>query len=239
MATLRARLSYANVMATIAVFVALGGSSYAAIKVTGKSVVNSSLTGKDVKNSSLTGDDVKGGSLLSSDFGTGQLPAGPQGAQGPQGPQGAPGAQGLRGERGPSFGDTAFAVSQSLTACGAGTTVITKSITVPESSRVYAHSQGNFSANASGATHLSLTLTLKSGNTVVASLPTAQHAGEGAADVSGVLSTNANRSAGHNVPPGTYDLAVQATMAGAACPDPQFGTAQMTSNTLSFILLGT
>ena len=46
LSTLRARLTYANVMATIAVFVALGGSSYAAITITGKNVRNSSLTGR-------------------------------------------------------------------------------------------------------------------------------------------------------------------------------------------------
>ena len=32
------RLTYSNVMATIAVFIALGGSSYAAVKITGKNV---------------------------------------------------------------------------------------------------------------------------------------------------------------------------------------------------------
>jgi hypothetical protein len=84
-------------MATIAVFVALGGSSYAAISVTGKNVKNSSLTGKDVKNNSLTGTDVKGlksgdiadRSLLSKDFKTGQLPKGDTGATGPRGPSDA------------------------------------------------------------------------------------------------------------------------------------------------------
>ena len=38
---LRSHTTYANVMATFAVFVALGGSSYAAIKVTGKNVKDS------------------------------------------------------------------------------------------------------------------------------------------------------------------------------------------------------
>ena len=93
---LRHRLTYANAMATIAVFIALGGSSYAALKVTGKNVRDSSLTGKDLKNDSVTGADVKGlstkdvtdGSLLSSDFAAGQLPAGAQGAQGPKGEKG-------------------------------------------------------------------------------------------------------------------------------------------------------
>jgi hypothetical protein len=92
---LRTRVTYANVMATIAVFIALGGSSYAAVKVTGKNVKDGSLTGKDVKNSALTGVDVKNGSLLAADFGGGQLPAGPQG---PKGDTGAKGDKGDKGE---------------------------------------------------------------------------------------------------------------------------------------------
>lgn len=63
----RPYLSYANVMATIAVFVAIGGSSYAAVKVTGNDVEDSSLTGTDVRNSSLTSADVKNRSLRAVD----------------------------------------------------------------------------------------------------------------------------------------------------------------------------
>jgi hypothetical protein len=85
LAKLRARLTYANVMATVAVFIALGGSSYAALTVTGKNVRNSSLTGKDIKNSSLTTRDVKNRSLLARDFKAGQLPAGPKGDKGDTG----------------------------------------------------------------------------------------------------------------------------------------------------------
>ena len=33
---IKQRLTYANVMATVAVFIALGGSSYAALSITGK-----------------------------------------------------------------------------------------------------------------------------------------------------------------------------------------------------------
>lgn len=53
----------ALVIALVALFVALGGTGYAAIAVTGKNVKNSSLTGKDVKNGSLGGKDVKESSL--------------------------------------------------------------------------------------------------------------------------------------------------------------------------------
>ena len=60
---MRRRLSYANVMASIAVFIALGGSSYAAMKVTGKDVVNNSLTGIDIQNGTLAKKDLKGGTI--------------------------------------------------------------------------------------------------------------------------------------------------------------------------------
>ena len=43
MSRLRGKLTYANVMSTVAVFVALGGSSYAALSITGRDVRNLSL----------------------------------------------------------------------------------------------------------------------------------------------------------------------------------------------------
>lgn len=92
-------LSYANVVATVALFAALGGSSYAAIRVTGRDVQDGSLTGADVRNSSLTGADVRNGSLGKRDFKAGQLP---QGDVGPQGPPGAPGLTGKQGPPGPA-----------------------------------------------------------------------------------------------------------------------------------------
>ena len=68
----RRHLTYANVTATLALFVALGGSSYAALKITGRDVKNNSLTGRDVR--ALTTKDVKNGSLLARDLAPGQLP---------------------------------------------------------------------------------------------------------------------------------------------------------------------
>jgi hypothetical protein len=107
---MRQHLSYANVMATVAVFIALGGSSYAAIKITGKDVRNGSLTGADIKNGTLGGSDIRAGaiksedvangSLLQQDFAAGQLPAGPQGPKGDTGATGPQGAQGPRGDEG-------------------------------------------------------------------------------------------------------------------------------------------
>ena len=84
----RIRITYANVVASLALFAALGGSSYAAIAVTGAQVRDGSLTGRDVRNSSLTGKDVRNQSLLAQDFKAGQLPTGPAGPKGDTGPAG-------------------------------------------------------------------------------------------------------------------------------------------------------
>ena len=97
----RSKLTYANVMSTMAVFIALGGTSFAALTITGKNVPKDALTGKDIKNltgrdvknnsltgadvKNLTGGDVSNGSLLAEDFASGQLPAGERGPQGPPG----------------------------------------------------------------------------------------------------------------------------------------------------------
>ena len=59
MSRFRNKLTYANVMATVAVFIALGGSSYAALTITGRDVKNSSLTYRDLKRNTLGGSRVK------------------------------------------------------------------------------------------------------------------------------------------------------------------------------------
>jgi hypothetical protein len=103
---LRYRPSASMTVAVIALIAAMGGTSYAALTITGKNVKDSSLTGVDVKNSSLTTSDVRNGSLQALDFEAGQVPTGergpqgPQGPHGPQGPQGPAGPQGLKGDTG-------------------------------------------------------------------------------------------------------------------------------------------
>jgi hypothetical protein len=56
---LRHHLTYANVMSTLAVFVALGGSSYAALKISGNSIENRSVPAKKLKRNSLTGKEIR------------------------------------------------------------------------------------------------------------------------------------------------------------------------------------
>ena len=58
------KFGYANVVATLALVVALSGSAYA-LSVTGKEVVNGSLTGRDTKNQSLKGRELHQGTVKS------------------------------------------------------------------------------------------------------------------------------------------------------------------------------
>ena len=56
---LRRRLTYANVMSTLALFIALGGSSYAAWSISGSDVKNRSIAGKKLKRNTLTGKQIR------------------------------------------------------------------------------------------------------------------------------------------------------------------------------------
>ena len=70
---LRRHLSYANVMATVAVFLAFGGVSYAAATINGKKIVNHSIGAGKLKNGTLTHSQVKKDSLTGSVIDEGSL----------------------------------------------------------------------------------------------------------------------------------------------------------------------
>ena len=125
------RISYADVMSSIAVFVALGGVGYAAVTLPANSVGE-----RQVKRGAIRSAEVKNGALGRQDFKAGVLPVadgangvdgsdgadgsdgsdgsggsdgangvdgseGPAGPPGPQGPEGPRGLQGLEGPEGP------------------------------------------------------------------------------------------------------------------------------------------
>jgi hypothetical protein len=92
MKKLRPRMTFANVVSCLALFVALGGSAFAATQLPKDSVGAAQL-----KADSVTASKVKAGSLLASDFKSGQLPAGERGPQGLPGNNGLPGAPGSPG----------------------------------------------------------------------------------------------------------------------------------------------
>ncbi|WP_292675493.1 hypothetical protein [Nocardioides sp.] len=104
-----------NAIALLALFIAIGGTSYAVTALPKNSVGTKQLKNNSVKSSKIadgqvSSADVKDSSLLAADFAPGQLPAGstglagPAGPPGPQGPQGQQGIQGIQGPPGPSTG---------------------------------------------------------------------------------------------------------------------------------------
>ncbi|HYQ79030.1 MAG TPA: hypothetical protein VEP91_07985 [Solirubrobacterales bacterium] len=84
---IRQRLTFANVVACLALFIALGSGAYAATQLPKNSVGS-----KQIKKNAVNSAKVKDRSLKAVDFKEGQLPAGPQGPQGPKGDTGAAGA---------------------------------------------------------------------------------------------------------------------------------------------------
>jgi hypothetical protein len=54
----RPRISYANVVSTLALILALGGVSYAAVRINGKSIKPRTIGAKQIKKNSLTGTEI-------------------------------------------------------------------------------------------------------------------------------------------------------------------------------------
>src|SRR5436305_8175831 len=87
---LSSRLTYANVTATLALFIALGGSSYAALKLPRNSVGAAQIRAGAIRSS-----EVKNRSLRTADLSTSARRA-LRGATGPSGAQGPAGASAAR-----------------------------------------------------------------------------------------------------------------------------------------------
>jgi hypothetical protein len=89
------RATFANVLSCLALFVALGGASYAAV-----SLPMNSVGTKQIKSASINNSKVKKGSLLRNAFKAGQLPAGKRGKRGVRGARGVAGLAGVAGVAG-------------------------------------------------------------------------------------------------------------------------------------------
>ena len=94
--------SPALAVALLALFVALGGTGYAALKlpknsVSSKQIRKGAVRNADIASNAVTGAKVKRGSLDDTDFKAGALPKGPQGSQGASGAAGSPAVGALLG----------------------------------------------------------------------------------------------------------------------------------------------
>lgn len=245
-AKLRAHLAH-NVVGYLALFIALGGSSYAAVKVGSRQIVNNSvrsadirdndIRGKDIRNGSIQGVDIARGTLSATNFAAGQLPTGLQGPAGP---------------RGPSFGDGQKVPNVSDIACDTDVVVGSQAFTVPETSRIWVYGQGAFRQGGSPKDEFGLRVRLRSAanTTPLASSVEAWDAKTGAGDADTVLplSTGGILLTGDAQPtgpayvaaPGSYVLELVAiAQSGAPCTTnfPDFGYNQ--GSAMGYVLLGT
>jgi hypothetical protein len=70
---LRSHLSFANVIAMVALFVALGGTSYAVTKVGAKDIRKNAVRSKHIKRSQVTSSDIRNRTIRSQDLAPGLI----------------------------------------------------------------------------------------------------------------------------------------------------------------------
>jgi len=90
----RSRLSSAHLISLLALFVALGGTGYAAARINGKNIKSNTISGKKLKNRTLSTRKLSRRAIRS--------------LRGQTGASGADGAPGVRGAPGPSNAYSAF-----------------------------------------------------------------------------------------------------------------------------------
>ena len=133
-----------NAVAYSALFVALGGTSYAAARLPAESVGTKELRSGAVTRAKLHRDavtslGVKDHTLKKVDFAAGQLTAGPKGDRGDPGAKGDKGDPGAKGDPGPTLGDSGLTTGAVTSTPSAGAfTIATKSVTLTTRSRIFA-----------------------------------------------------------------------------------------------------
>lgn len=104
-ATPRRRLTYSNIMSTLAVGLVLtGGTAVAATQIGSADIINGSIASADLKDGSVRSADIHDGSISIVDLDASlvgklatQGPRGETGDRGPRGPRGLPGKPGVSG----------------------------------------------------------------------------------------------------------------------------------------------
>jgi hypothetical protein len=233
-----------NAIAYLALFFALTGSAYAAVKVGSGQVADNSLRSVDIRDHSIKGVDIAKRTLRADNFRKGVLPKG-AGA----GTVGGSGAQGPPGARGPSFGDGRQVGNVATLACPGTTVVGTQNVTVAQPSRIWVHAQGTINDNGSAANEFGLFLLLRNAadtTTLAAttSLTDRDDTGNGHHPLSpgGILLTGdgpESNGPAFVAPPGTYILQLVAGIGGPSCvggASPSFGFNNGSS--MDYLLVG-
>jgi hypothetical protein len=233
-----------NAIAYLALFFALSGSAYAAVKVGSGQVADNSLRSVDIRDHSIKGVDVARGTLRAENFRTGVLPKG-AGA----GTAGGAGTQGPPGPRGPSFGDGRQLNNVATIACNTPVVVGTQNLTVAQPSRIWVHGQGTLNDNGSLGNEFGLFLRLRdAGDTATVATTTSLVDREDVGDAhyplspGGILLTGSStelNAPAFVAPPGAYILQLVAQVGGPGCgagPFPSFGF--NSGSSMGYLLVG-
>jgi hypothetical protein len=151
-----------NLIAYLALFVALGGTSYAA-----GAFPRNSVGERQIKAGAVRSSEVKDRSLLAKDFKLGQLPSGATGAAGapgrtgPAGANGAPGGMGVagvKGDTGPTYGAQSATGETPVSPSTAN--VASVDLVLPGPGKVYAYGHARINAVCAGGVALTVGLYL-------------------------------------------------------------------------------
>jgi hypothetical protein len=155
MKRLRPKLTYANVISTLCLFLLVaGGTAYAAAEV----LPQGSVGTKQLKNGAVTGKKVKPGSLTASAFAPKQLP---EGARGPAGPAGA---KGEKGEKGAPGNSAAIAIERVNVSSASDTTETKEIVAVCPSGKVLG---GGYVLNGGATEHATRSYAVAEGEWLV------------------------------------------------------------------------
>jgi hypothetical protein len=249
LAAIRCRLTFANAISLVSLFVALGGGAYA-LTIPRNSVGSAELkrgavTTSKIRKGAVTSSRVRDRSLLRRDFKAGQLPAGKQGLPGPQGP---PGPKGDAGAPGMNVAGTRQVPNMNDIPCGSEVVVGSLPVSVPARSRIWAHAHGAIANDNSDNTEAGLWLRLRdAANTTTLAVSVAAWEGRLEPLTVSPLSTGGLMLAGSNpsapadpyvATPGDYLLQLVADSQGGSCTSakPDFGWNQGAA--MGFLLVG-
>lgn len=216
------RPSASLVVATVALFVALGGAGYAVVSLPRNSVGTPQL-----KNSAVNSAKVRDRSLLARDFKAGQLPRGYTGPAGPAGPVGATGPTGPVGAQGPAGEQGATGATGATGAAGAAgptwgtmwqenlrtvascipTDLLSRSVTLSRTSRLLVSGFAQVLADPTAPATMQLIIDVVSGASSVGSVdsgvPMTAPTQPDLMSITGVIS---NAGAPVDLPAGTYQV---------------------------------
>jgi hypothetical protein len=172
-------------VAYVALFVALGGSSYAAVRlapnsVTSRAIAKGAVTNGKLAKNAVTATNIRNGTLTGSEFQKGALlkglkgDAGSGGSQGGAGLSGIPGLKGdagATGSQGPAGHDGSASIGMQARASGSVTAPKGASTSIPLSNATWTQSSGELDLLAGSVTlTIPASCTGSFGNSVIVSV---------------------------------------------------------------------